>query len=486
MRSQLFSYLVFIFIAVMAVSTPQAVKADVVDDLLVQVQSMMEQMAKVQQQLLELQKGSSATVATTPEPAQTGTVLGAATFKFADLLTRGATNDSVKKMQELLKQDSEIYPEGITSGFFGPATTAAVRQLQTRFGLDPVGVVGPATTALLQRLIAQQNSDGSYPADILDPTRPTGDVLGATTSTTGTIDVQTLLAQIAALQTKQKSQTSSTGSTNTSDIDAIEVEIDDGESLVTVEYKNGSDVDFWVDEDEEEDIIEAIAEKLKISESVVEDLVDFGKKKRSSSNSTDDIDEIRADVDVEDGEAEVTVVFEDEDENDKEFTVDESEYEDIIQAIAEELDIDEDDVRDLIEFDWNVRARDIDEINVTVEDGEASVEVVLESGDEFEFILDEDDEDDIIEAIADMLDIDEDEVEDLLDIDFKDEDSDGLDYIEVEVEDGRATVYVKFNDGSSERFSMDEDDEDEMIETIADRIGETDNDVEDVIEFDYN
>ena len=140
----------------------------------------------------------------------------------------------------------------------------------------------------------------------------------------------------------------------------------------------------------------------------------FGKK--GSGSSDDDVEEIYADVDIEDEETKVEVVFDGGDEDD--FTVDSSDYDDIIEEIADELDIDEDDVLDIIEWDWNIDADDIDEIKVDVEDKEAEVTVELESGDEIEFTLDEDDEDDIIELIAEILDIDEDDVEDLLDIDF--------------------------------------------------------------------
>ncbi len=412
-------------LAVAILLAPVSAKAVTVDDLLIQVQSMMEQMAKMQVQLLELQKTggiSGAAPATTPTSVSTpvGAVLGAKTFKFTEDTIYGLTNEDIKRIQVLLKTDKEIYPEGVTSGFFGPATQRAIRNLQTRFGLDPVGVTGPATTALLERLISQQNSDGTYPADILDPTRPTGSVLGASTSTNVNSNVpaniQALLAQVAALQNQKgsTSNTTNTSSSNSSGIKYIEVAIDDAESNVKVKYDNGDIKDFWVFEDEKSKIIKEIAKKINVSVSVVEDLADFGKL--SSNNGQDDVEEIMADVDLEDGETKVEVVFDGGDEDD--FTIDSADYDDIIEEIADELDIDEDEVLDIIEWDWNITVEDIDEIKVDVEDGEAEVTVELESGDEIEFTLDEDNEDDIIELIAEILDIDEDEVEDLLDIDF--------------------------------------------------------------------
>ena len=414
------TFIIGFLVAFLLLAAPAPAKAVTVDDLLTQVQSMMEQMAKMQIQLQELKSGQSTTV-TPATTAPTGSVLGAKTFKFTEPVEYGADNDDVFKIQQLLKLDKEIYPDGTVSGFFGPKTQEAIRNLQKKFGLDPVGVVGPATTALLERLISQQNSDGTYPADILDPARPTGSVLGESTSTvTDNPLVQQLLEQVKKLQTQQTSgnstsnSNSNSSSANTSNIDEIKVAIDDAESNVKVFYKNGDIKDFWVSEDEKDKIIEAIADKLGVSESLVEDLAGFGKK--GSGSSDDDVEEIYADVDIEDEETKVEVVFDGGDEDD--FTVDSSDYDDIIEEIADELDIDEDDVLDIIEWDWNIDADDIDEIKVDVEDKEAEVTVELESGDEIEFTLDEDDEDDIIELIAEILDIDEDDVEDLLDIDF--------------------------------------------------------------------
>jgi len=410
-----------VLLALVILLAPMSAKAVTVNDLLTQVQSMMEQMAKMQVQLLELQKTGGVSGASTPATtAPIGSVLGAKTFKFTQPIEYGADNDDVFKIQQLLKTDPEIYPDGTVSGFFGPKTQEAIRNLQKKFGLDPVGVVGPATTALLERLLSEQKADGSFPDDILDPTRPTGSVLGDSTSTNTNssipANIQVLLAQVAALQNQSgnTNNTTNTSNSNSSGIKYIEVAIDDAESRVKVKYDNGDIKDFWVFSDVKDEIVEEIAKKINVSESVVEDLADFGKI--SSNNGQDDVEEILADVDIEEEETSVEVVFDGGDEDD--FTIDSADYDDIIEEIADELEIDEDEVLDIIEWDWNLDADEIDEIKVDVADNEAEVTVELLSGDEIEFTLDEDNEDDIIELLAEILDIDEDEVEDLLDIDF--------------------------------------------------------------------
>ncbi len=407
--------------------SPFVAKANTVDELLVRVQAVMEEMAKIQVELQALKSGQSTTASTPAASAPTGEVAGATSFRFTQETVYGATNDDIKRIQELLATDETIYPEGITSGFFGPATQRAIRNLQTRFGHDPVGVVGPATTAILERLISQQNSDGSYPANILDPDQPTGNVAGASTSTTvPTSDnplIQSLLDQVAKLEAQRSSQSSDDEddeprSGSVGGVDRIDVAIDDGEALVKIFYTNGDITDFWASSDDEDDIIDEIADETDLSTSDVERLVDFDDyERRSSSDDADDIDEIIIDVDVEDGVAEITVVFEDEDEDEEEFEVEEVDLEDIIEEIADELDIDEDDVRDLMEVDYNIDEDDIDEINAVIDGNETEVTVELESGDDFEIWLEEDDEDDIIEALAELLDIDESDIEDLIDVD---------------------------------------------------------------------
>ncbi|MFY9463107.1 MAG: peptidoglycan-binding domain-containing protein [Candidatus Sungiibacteriota bacterium] len=77
---------------------------------------------------------------------------------FVRNLGTGDRNDSVKTLQQLLARDKDIYPEGLASGLFGPATTRAVQKFQMKYGLiksvkDPgSGQVGPKTRAKLNEL----------------------------------------------------------------------------------------------------------------------------------------------------------------------------------------------------------------------------------------------------------------------------------------------------------------------------------------------
>ncbi len=87
-------------------------------------------------------------------PAPKGVALG---FNFVRPLALGMRHTDVSKLQEALKTDSSIYPEGVVSGYFGPATLKAVKKFQEKYGLASpgaagYGTVGPKTRAKLNEL----------------------------------------------------------------------------------------------------------------------------------------------------------------------------------------------------------------------------------------------------------------------------------------------------------------------------------------------
>jgi hypothetical protein len=389
---------------------------------------------------------------------------------FTQSLANGETNSDIEKIQELLATDPLIYPYGVTSGFFGPKTEEGIKNLQTRFNLDPVGVVGPATKALLELFISAY-PDGKYPADVLKK-KPT--VLGASTSVP-----QTPVVVAPTLP--------STGS-----IDEITAKFDGEEARVKIYFGNDTTNSFVVEGDSKINIVDAVASKLGRTRTEVLGWIEF-----ISSDSDDDDDEDEDDddfnVDVEIDDDETTVSFE-YDGDDYEVEVDSTDEDDVLEEVADELnedleDIDED-LIDAIEDALEDALEDEDEddededeiesITARVANGEAEIEVEYGNGDDEDFTVEEDKEAEIIEEIADELNIDEDEVEDL--IEFKYED---VEKIDVRIEDGEALAIVEFEDGTEKRIRISSDDEDEIIEAIAEELDEDEDDVEEWTEFDY-
>ncbi len=81
---------------------------------------------------------------------------------FTVWMKRGQQNDEVKKLQEFLAADKEIYPEGFITGFFGELTENAVKRFQEKYAgeiLTPLGLrkgtgfFGPRTREKINSLV---------------------------------------------------------------------------------------------------------------------------------------------------------------------------------------------------------------------------------------------------------------------------------------------------------------------------------------------
>jgi hypothetical protein len=79
-----------------------------------------------------------------------GQVLGASTFNFTHTLSQGSKGADVSQLQQILIDDGFLSAPSPT-GYFGPATAAAVEAYQTAHALPATGIVGPLTRALLNQ-----------------------------------------------------------------------------------------------------------------------------------------------------------------------------------------------------------------------------------------------------------------------------------------------------------------------------------------------
>jgi peptidoglycan hydrolase-like protein with peptidoglycan-binding domain len=72
-------------------------------------------------------------------------VAGAAAAQSEKAISLGSRSDEVKSIQEVLKTDKSIYPEGLVTGYFGQATKKAVARVQAKCGLSQTGIVDDDT-----------------------------------------------------------------------------------------------------------------------------------------------------------------------------------------------------------------------------------------------------------------------------------------------------------------------------------------------------
>lgn len=142
---------------------PLYASAATLDELNTKLQSLLEQVAEVRQEITALQ--------TAPRPQTTVSATARGTSSLCVRLhnslyagvSDATTNGEVSVLQKLLASDSSLYPEGQVSGYFGPATEAAVKRLQLREGVVTTG--SPTTTGFglvgsLTRTFLASHCDG--------------------------------------------------------------------------------------------------------------------------------------------------------------------------------------------------------------------------------------------------------------------------------------------------------------------------------------
>lgn len=76
-------------------------------------------------------------------------------IKITKELYKGISGDEVKEVQKFLKQFSEIYPEGLITGYYGPLTEKAVRKFQERDGLPITGKIDEITKKSINEYLAE-------------------------------------------------------------------------------------------------------------------------------------------------------------------------------------------------------------------------------------------------------------------------------------------------------------------------------------------
>ncbi|MBI4132369.1 MAG: peptidoglycan-binding protein [Candidatus Sungbacteria bacterium] len=102
---------------------------------------------EIEAQIAVLQQQLAILVAEQQSPA------AATASQFTKTLRRGNRSAEVTRLQEFLAKTPEFYPEGLVTGFFGPATERAVKRFQQTYAIPAIGIVGPQTRAKLNELL---------------------------------------------------------------------------------------------------------------------------------------------------------------------------------------------------------------------------------------------------------------------------------------------------------------------------------------------
>jgi hypothetical protein len=129
------------------------------------------------------------TTSSTPSTSSSGWTA----FTFTLYLVPGSQNNEVLMLQQLLQRKG--YLTATPNGYFGSATTAALKQFQTAQGISATGTVGPQTRAILNQ-IEQSLAGGS--------TTSSGTTVSSGTSglsTSAKLQLQTVLQLMQQIQT---------------------------------------------------------------------------------------------------------------------------------------------------------------------------------------------------------------------------------------------------------------------------------------------
>lgn len=201
---------------------------------------------------------------------------------------------------------------------------------------------------------------------------------------------------------------------------SIDVEFKNSAAYVEIDYTNGRSKDLVIAADTENEVVNFLVETTDITRANILAVISYDDNDNDDNdndNDIDDIEDINIEIDRDENEAEARVEYEDGDVDTFDYNTDDED--DIISELADDLDIDEDDVEDIADIsyvDGNNNDDDVDEIDVDIIDGDAHIVVRYEDGRVTNIRYnDEDDEDDIIERLADQLDMDEDDIEDVTD-----------------------------------------------------------------------
>jgi len=146
-----------------AVSMVSSASAVTVEELQAQITALLAQITLLQSQI----------------SGQTATTTG---LCLSGDLSLGMTSAEVTSLQQGLKQDVSVYPEGLTTGYFGPLTKAAVIRFQDKYASEVLASWGLTKGTGYAGSTTRAKFNALYCTPVVPPTTTT--VPGETTTTT--------------------------------------------------------------------------------------------------------------------------------------------------------------------------------------------------------------------------------------------------------------------------------------------------------------
>lgn len=111
---------------------------DAISALTKQIQDLQNQIKSLQQKSVELQVQQRSQF-----------------IELVKSLRQGSSGNDVSVLQALLAADSDIYPEGLITGYYGFLTAKAVMRFQAKHGIEQLGIVGPKTLKKLNEALKE-------------------------------------------------------------------------------------------------------------------------------------------------------------------------------------------------------------------------------------------------------------------------------------------------------------------------------------------
>lgn len=128
------------------------------------IEVLQQQVDRLQKRISELRSRLQNQATTSNEASETTDIEN----QFTQQLQSGDRGSEVKRLQEILSTSEEIYPEGLTTGYYGPLTESAVARLQAKLNLPSVGNFDEQTRDRVNQLLKKgAGNSGMVPPGLL-------------------------------------------------------------------------------------------------------------------------------------------------------------------------------------------------------------------------------------------------------------------------------------------------------------------------------